>query len=173
MDLRSCVCATSLSDVMKIRHLATVALLAASAISSIGALGLVARQFTLQRSAVSVMSNIAVVERLQGMNDALDYVLEGKRHTLISKYGFSNEQEVQAALMAERHELNTSQQARAEELSTNDKQLTPLILACGFSVIVAMMAAIFLYDIGRGQRRRTSDQSAHPAADSATHSTTA
>ncbi len=41
---------------MKISHLATVAFLAASAICSIGALALVACQFTLQRSAVSVIS---------------------------------------------------------------------------------------------------------------------
>ncbi|WP_050455467.1 hypothetical protein [Candidatus Burkholderia verschuerenii] len=162
---------------MKISHLATVALLAASAISSIGALGLTAHQFTLQRSAVSVMANTTVVERLQGMNDALGYVPEGKRRALISTYGFSSEREVQVALTIMRRELVTSQQVRAEELSTNDKRLTALILACGLSAIVAMMAAIALFDIGWQKHQRTLDRAAHPAArpnaDSATHPTTA
>jgi hypothetical protein len=145
------------SNLMKISHIATVALLAASAMSSVGAIGPVAHQYRVQRSAVQVVANTTIVERMQGLSEALDYIPESGRHSLLTEIGFSSQKDFAAALSAKRQELELSQQARAEELTTNDKRLTVLLAACGFSAIVALLSAIALYDIVAIQRRRPSD----------------
>ena len=159
------MCVQPISDVMKISHIATVALLAASAISSLGAIGLVARQYTVQRSAVRVVANTALLERLQGLTDAIDYVPMSERHALLSEYGFLNEKALQTALPAQRRDLESAQQARAEELSTNDKRLATLLAICGFDAIVAVMSGIAFYDIAARRRRHLSDAPTNGAQD--------
>jgi hypothetical protein len=145
---------------MKISHLATVVLLTVSTVGSIGSLCFVAQQFTVQRSAVQVVADTVVVERMQGMSDALASIPDGERHAAIASYGFAGEKDLEAALMAERLELETSQKARAEELATNDKRLTVLLAACGFNAIVTIMSAFALYELAASQRRRALDRHA-------------
>lgn len=145
---------------MKISHLATVVLLTASTIGSIGSIGFVAQQFTLQRSAVRVVANTVVVERMQGMSDALAHIPDGERHAAVVGYDFTSDKDLEAALMAKRRELETSQNARAEELATNDKRLVVLLAACGFNAIVTIMSALALYELAASQRRRASDRPA-------------
>lgn len=149
-------CVRPISDVMKISHIATVALLTASAISSLGAISLVVHQYTVQRSAVQVVADTALVERMQGLTDAINYVPMSERHALLSEYGFLNEEALQTALPAQRRDLESAQQARAEELSTNDKRLAALLAICGFNAIVAVMTGIAFYDIAARRRRRLS-----------------
>ena len=142
---RACPCDQPISYAMKISHIATVALLTASAISSLGAISLVVHQYTVQRSAVQVVADTALVERMQGLTDAINYVPMSERHALLSEYGFLNEEALQTALPAQRRDLESAQQARAEELSTNDKRLAALLAICGFNAIVAVMTGIAFY----------------------------
>ncbi|WP_321794607.1 hypothetical protein [Caballeronia sp. J97] len=148
----------ALSNVMKISHLATISFLVVSTISSIGAIGIVAHQYTVQRSAAQVVANTAVVERMQGLSDALAHVADDGRAAVVADYGFVSEKDFEAALSAQRRTLETSLNTRAEELATNDKRLTALLAACGFNAIIAIMSAIALYDIVGRQRRRAPDR---------------
>jgi hypothetical protein len=140
---------------MKTSHLATIGLLAISSLSAIGAIGLVAHQYTIQRSAVQVVANTAVVERMQGFSDALSHVPNGERQVAVAKYGFLSENAFESALMEKRGELETSLKVRAEELATNDKRLTALLAAFGFNAIIAIMSAFALYDTAASRRQIT------------------
>jgi hypothetical protein len=75
-------------------------------------------------------------------------------------YGFTGDKDLEAALMVKRRELETSQNARAEELATNDKRLAMLLAACGFNAIVTIMSALALYELAASQRRRALDRPA-------------
>jgi hypothetical protein len=151
---------------MKISHLAAVILLSLSAIGSIGSIGLVARQFTIQRSAVQVLANTVTVERMQGMSDALVHIPEGHRHAAAMEYGFSGDKDIEVALTAMRGDLEASQKARAEELATNDKRLAVLLVAGGFNAIITIMSALALYELAAKQGLRTSDRAAEKSLDS-------
>jgi hypothetical protein len=151
---------------MKINHLATVVLLSLSAIGSIGSIGLVARQFTIQRSAVLVLANTVTLERMQGMSDALAHISEGQRHAAAMEYGFSGDKDIEVALTAMRGDLEASQKARAKELATNDKRLAVLLAACGFNAIVTIMSILALYQLAARQSLRDSDHAAEKRPDS-------
>ena len=105
------------------------------------------------------------MERMQGLTDAIDYVPMSERHALLSEYGFLNEEALQTALPAQRRDLESAQQARAEELSTNDKRLAALLAICGFNAIVAVMSGIAFYDIAARRRRHLSGGSANVPRD--------
>ncbi|WP_144444403.1 hypothetical protein, partial [Caballeronia arationis] len=94
---------------MKLSHIITVAILCASAVSSIAGVGLVARQFTLERTAVQVVVNTAVVERMQGVSDAVGYLSAADQQALLQKYGFSDRDAFDEALRDRRRELGEAQ----------------------------------------------------------------
>jgi hypothetical protein len=143
---------------MKISHLAAVLLLSLSAIGSIESIGLVAQQFTIQRSAVQVLANTVTVERMQGMSDALAHIPESHRHAAAMEYGFSGDKDLGVALTAMRGDLEASQKARAEELATNDKRLAVLLAACGFNAIATIMSVLALYELEAKRGSRASDR---------------
>jgi hypothetical protein len=151
---------------MKISHLAAVVLLSVSAIGSIGSIGLVAQQFTIQRSAVQVLATTVTLERMQGMSDALAHIPEGQRHAAAMEYGVSGDKDIEVALTAMRGDLEASQKARAEELATNDKRLAVLLAACGFNAIVTIMSILALYELAARQSLRASDHAAEKRPDS-------
>ncbi|MBC8640750.1 hypothetical protein IAG25_28435 [Caballeronia sp. EK] len=140
---------------MKASHIATLALLSVSAICSTGGITIAARQFTIERSAVRVVADSTVAARLQGLSDAIDLVPANQRPELLLKYGLKDEPALAAALSVQRRELDAAAKSRAEELAANDKRLTGLLAACGLSAIVAMMAAVTLYDMLAAADRRT------------------
>lgn len=139
---------------MKLSHLATVTILALSAIGSAGAIGLVAREFAIERTAVQVVADTAIVERLQGVSDAIDHVPPEQQQGMLAAYGFAQKMSLDEALSAQRSTLDRAQQARAVELSANDKRLTVLLALCGFNAIVAVMGAIALHENTISRRRR-------------------
>jgi hypothetical protein len=140
---------------MKVSHIATIAFLSASAIGMTGAIGVVARQFTIERSAVQVLVDTSIAARLQGLSDAIERVPATDRPLLLSKYGFRDETALGAALTAQRRDLDSAAQLRAAELAANEKRLAALLAACGFSAIVAMMGAVALYDAHVARSRVT------------------
>jgi hypothetical protein len=107
---------------MKVSHIATIAFLSASAIGFTAAVSLVARQFTIERSAVQVVVDATITARLQGLSDALDYVPVAERISLLSKCGFKDETALVSALSAQRRELSSAEQIRAAELALYDKR---------------------------------------------------
>jgi hypothetical protein len=139
---------------MKLSHIVTIATLSASAICSIGAIGLVARQFTIERSAVLVMADTEITARLQGLSDAIEHFPTSQHQPLLSTYGFNDERALAQALSAQRRELDFVQQARTVELTTNDKRLTVLLAACGFNAIAAIVGAIAFHEVVASRRRR-------------------
>jgi hypothetical protein len=138
---------------MKVSHIATIALLSASAIGMTGAVSVVARQFTIERSAVQVVVDTSIAARLQGLSDAMEHVPAAGRPSLLSKYGFRDETALAAALAAQRRDLDSAEKLRAAELAANEKRLAALLAACGLSAIVAIMGAVALYDahVARGR----------------------
>jgi hypothetical protein len=138
---------------MKVSHIATIAFLSASAIGMTGAIGVVARQFMIERSAVQVVVDTGIAARLQGLSDAIEHVPATERLLLLSKYGFRDETALGAALTAQRRDLDSAARLRAAELAANEKRLAALLAACCFSAIVAMMGAVALYDahVARGR----------------------
>jgi hypothetical protein len=138
---------------MKVSHIATIAFLSASAIAMTGAVSVVARQFTIERSAVQVVVDTSIAARLQGLSDAMEHVPTGERPLLLSKYGFQDETALGAALTAQRRDLHSAQRLRAAQLAANEKRLAALLAACGFSAIVAIMGAVALYDAHVARRR--------------------
>ena len=142
---------------MKVSHIATIAFLSASAIGLTAAVSLVARQFTIERSAVQVVVDTTIAARLQGLSDALDYVPVTERTSLLSKFGFKDETALVAALSAQRRELSSAEQIRAAELALNDKRLAALLAACGFGAIVSIMGAVTIYDAHVTRSRRLSE----------------
>ncbi|WP_310009324.1 hypothetical protein [Caballeronia sp. LZ043] len=153
---------------MKISHIATIALLATSAGSSMVAATLVARQYTMQRPVVQLITDTAVVERMQGVSDAIryavDYMPVAERQTLVSDYGYYNEDAFRLALHAQRSALESLQRTRAKELAANDMRLTAVIAICGFNTIIALMSAVVLHDIASRRRRKFGEQSTSGAA---------
>ncbi|MDR5883732.1 hypothetical protein [Caballeronia sp. LZ032] len=142
---------------MKLSHIITVAILCASAVSSIAGVGLVARQFTIERTAVQVVVNTAVVERMQGVSDAVGYLSAADQQALLQKYGFSDRDAFDKALRDRRRELGEAQQVRADTLRANDKRLAGLLAACAFAGIAALMGAIATYDIAATRKQRVAD----------------
>jgi hypothetical protein len=140
---------------MKVSHIATIAFLTASAIGMTGAVSVVARQFTIERSAVQVVVDTSVAARLQGLSDAMEHVPAAERPLLLSKYGFKDEKALAAALTAQQRDLDSAERLRAAELAANDKRLAALLAACGFSAIVAIMGAVTLYDAHMARGRVT------------------
>ena len=138
---------------MKVSHIATIAFLSASAIGMAGAVSVVARQFTIERSAVQVVVDTSIAARLQGLSDAMEYVPAAGRPLLLSKYGLRDETALAAALAAQRHDLDSAERLRAAKLAANEKCLAALLAACGLSAIVAIMGAVALYDahVARGR----------------------
>jgi len=141
---------------MKVSHIATIAFLSASAFGMTGAVSVVARQFTIERSAVQVVVDTSIAARLQGLSDAMEHVPAAGRPLLLSKYGFRDETALAAALAAQRRDLDSAERLRAAELAANEKRLAALLAACAFSAIVAIMGAVALYDahVARGRVTR-------------------
>jgi hypothetical protein len=76
---------------MKVSHITTIAFLSASAIGMTGAVSVVARQFTIERSAVQVVVDTCIAARLQGLSDAMEHVPAAGRPLLLKKYGFGRD----------------------------------------------------------------------------------
>jgi hypothetical protein len=109
----------SITDVMKVSHNATIAFLSASAIGMTGAVSVVARQFTIERSAVQVVVDTSIASRLQGLSDAMEHVPDAERPLLLSRYRFKNETALAAALTAQPRDLDSAEKLRAAELAAN------------------------------------------------------
>jgi len=131
---------------MKLSHIATVAVLIASCATSVAAIGLVVRGFKLERTAVPVVASTGLVERMQGVSDALQHVPANVQATVLQNYGFRDRQSFEDALDSQRVELARAQSLRAEALASNEKRLTALLIALVYTGFVAAMGALVLCD---------------------------
>lgn len=131
---------------MKLSHIATVAVLIASCATSVAAIGLVVHGFKLERTAVPVVASTGLVERMQGVSDALQHVPANVQATVLQNYGFRDRQSFDDALDSQRVELARAQSLRAEALARNEKRLTALLIALVYTGSVAAMGALVLCD---------------------------
>ncbi len=131
---------------MKLSHIATVAVLIASCATSVAAIGLVVHGFKLERTAVPVVASTGLVERMQGVSDALQHVPANVQATVLQNYGFRDRQSFEDALDSQRVELARAQSLRAEALASNEKRLTALLIALVYTGFVAAMGALVLCD---------------------------
>jgi hypothetical protein len=131
---------------MKLSHIATVAVLIASCATSVAAIGLVVHGFKLERTAVPVVASTGLVERMQGVSDALQHVPANVQATVLQNYGFRDRQSFDDALDSHRVELARAQSLRAEALASNEKRLTALLIALVYTGFVAAMGALVLCD---------------------------
>ncbi|MCE4547666.1 MULTISPECIES: hypothetical protein [unclassified Caballeronia] len=131
---------------MKLSHIATVAVLIASCATSVAAIGLVVHGFKLERTAVPVVASTGLVERMQGVSDALQHVPANVQATVLQNYGFRDRKSFDDALDSQRVELARAQRLRAEALASNEKRLTALLIALVYTGSVAAMGALVLCD---------------------------
>lgn len=141
-------------DAMKLSHIATVAIMCVSAACSATAIGLVAQQFFVERSASDVVVDTAIVERMESVADAINYVSDDKRQALLTAYGYSSQQSFDDALMQQRGDLNRALSRRATELAKGDERLAAVLAACAFASVVSIVGALAL--CGTRSRRRLS-----------------
>ena len=131
---------------MKLSHIATVAVLIASCATSVAAIGLVVHGFKLERTAVPVVAGTGLVERMQGVSDALQHVPANAQATVLQNYGFRDRQSFDDALESQRVELARAQSVRAQALASNEKRLAALLIALVYTGVVAAMGALVLCD---------------------------
>ncbi|CAL8481021.1 exported protein of unknown function (plasmid) [Caballeronia sp. S22] len=131
---------------MKLSHITTVAVLIASCATSDAAIGLVVHGFKLERTAVPVVASTGLVERMQGVSDALQHVPANVQATVLQNYGFRDRQSFDDELDSQRVELARAQSLRAEALASNEKRLTALLIALVYTGFVAAMGALVLCD---------------------------
>ncbi|WP_144444324.1 hypothetical protein [Caballeronia arationis] len=103
---------------------------------------------------MQVVASTAVVERMQGVSDAVEYLSATDQHSLLEKYGYSDRVAFDRALQDGRRELSEAQQVRADTLRANDKRLASLLAACAFAGVAALMGALATYDITATRKQR-------------------
>jgi|GEM_PF-3395534 len=131
---------------MKLSYIATVAVLFASCATSVAAIGLVVHGFKLERTAAPVVASTGLVERMQGVSDALQHIPANVQATVLQNYGFRDRQSFDDALDSQRVELARAQSLRAEALASNEKRSTALLIALVYTGFVAAIGALVLCD---------------------------
>ncbi|EIM98399.1 hypothetical protein WQE_24262 [Paraburkholderia hospita] len=140
---------------MKLKHRATLSILALAVVSSVGSIGLACLQLKPQRAAVDVVINTGIVAELNGVHDALKDIPPSMRNGVLARHGVGSGQALDDSLEAQRSHLAQAEQARAQELQSAGKRSALLLVLTLFNACASALAAIWLYESYRAPHRRS------------------